>query len=122
MDIRLDNYRDGKLVDFGSSWTGPHILLDARDEEAADESRLADRTKFSQMVENEKIPDPKKIIIAIHLRNRDIAKSGAGLALVVLLEERFVCFVVGNVESPGDIAAEIPIGYAPVGVKGIWVA
>jgi len=66
MDIRLDNYRDGKLVDFGSSWTEPHILLDALDEEAADESRLADRTKFSQMVEDEKIPNPKKIIIDVH--------------------------------------------------------
>ncbi|KAI8710492.1 hypothetical protein NCS52_01566300 [Fusarium sp. LHS14.1] len=70
MDIRLDNYRDGKLVDFGSSWTEPHILLDALDEEAADESRSADRTKFSQMLEDEKIPNPKKIRAVHRMRLR----------------------------------------------------
>ena len=31
MDIRLDNYREGKIVDFGSSWTEPHRLLDLLD-------------------------------------------------------------------------------------------
>ncbi|KAF4461992.1 hypothetical protein FALBO_11199 [Fusarium albosuccineum] len=70
MDIRLDNYRDGKLVDFGSSWTEPHILLDALDDEAADESRLADRTKFCQMLENEKIVDPKNITTVHPMRLR----------------------------------------------------
>lgn len=27
-DIRTDNFRDGRLVDFGSSWTEPHLFLD----------------------------------------------------------------------------------------------
>ncbi|KAF4981719.1 hypothetical protein FZEAL_2521 [Fusarium zealandicum] len=70
MDIRLGNYRDGKIVDFGSSWTEPHILLDALDDEAADESRLADRVRFSQMVEDEEIPNPKKIIAVHRMRLR----------------------------------------------------
>ncbi|KAH7132791.1 kinetochore Sim4 complex subunit FTA2-domain-containing protein [Dactylonectria macrodidyma] len=61
MDIRLDNYRDGQIVDFGSSWTEPHILLDALHSEAAYDSRLADRTMFDEMVEDEEIPNPKKL-------------------------------------------------------------
>jgi hypothetical protein len=28
-DIRAENFIGGKLVDFGSSWTKPHIILDA---------------------------------------------------------------------------------------------
>ena len=28
-DIREDNYKGGLLVDFGSSWTEPHCILDA---------------------------------------------------------------------------------------------
>ncbi|RTE75437.1 hypothetical protein BHE90_010098 [Fusarium euwallaceae] len=72
MDIRLDNYRDGKLVGFGSSWTEPHILLDALDDKAADESRLADRTKFGQMLKDEKIPNIQKIrpVHPMRLRRR----------------------------------------------------
>ncbi|KAH7132855.1 kinetochore Sim4 complex subunit FTA2-domain-containing protein [Dactylonectria macrodidyma] len=66
MDLRLDNYRDGQIVDFGSSWTEPHILLDALDSEAAYDSRLADRTMFDEMVEDEEIPNPKKLK-AVHL-------------------------------------------------------
>ncbi|KAM5341755.1 hypothetical protein ACJ41O_014786 [Fusarium nematophilum] len=65
MDIRLDNYRDDKIVDFGSSWTEPHILLDALDSEAAYDSRLADRVMFDEMVEEEEIPNPRKLI-AVH--------------------------------------------------------
>ncbi|KAI8710796.1 hypothetical protein NCS52_01539600 [Fusarium sp. LHS14.1] len=74
MDIRLDNYRDGKLVDFGSSWTEPHILLDALDEEAADESRSSDRARFSQMLEDEKIPNSQKImpVHCMRLRARKV--------------------------------------------------
>lgn len=55
MDIRIDNFRDGKLVDFGSSWTEPHVLLNSLNPEAALESKIADRVMFEQMVEEEEI-------------------------------------------------------------------
>ncbi|KAG7408256.1 hypothetical protein Forpe1208_v012343 [Fusarium oxysporum f. sp. rapae] len=55
MDIRNDNFRDGRVVDFGSSWTEPHVLLDALSHEAAVEARLADRVMFDQMVKDEEL-------------------------------------------------------------------
>lgn len=55
MDIHLDNFRNGQLVDFGSSWTEPHALLDAQHDRAARESKLADLVKFDEMVEDEEI-------------------------------------------------------------------
>lgn len=60
-DIRLDNYRDGQIVDFGSSWTEPHRLLDALDHRAARGSRRADRVLFDQMVRDEEIPNPRGV-------------------------------------------------------------
>ncbi|KAF5724950.1 hypothetical protein FMUND_315 [Fusarium mundagurra] len=35
MDIRIDNFRDGRLIDFGSRWTESHALLDSLSYEAA---------------------------------------------------------------------------------------
>lgn len=60
-DIRLENFRDGKIVDFGTSWTEPHALLNALDEEAANGFRLADKVQFDRMVKNEEIPNPEWI-------------------------------------------------------------
>ncbi|VUC34645.1 unnamed protein product [Clonostachys rosea] len=65
MDIRLDNIKDGKLVDFGSSWTEPHILLHALDAGTAYSYRTTDRVMFDEMLEDENIPNPKNIV-AIH--------------------------------------------------------
>lgn len=65
MDIRLENYRDGQIVDFGSSWTEPHMLLDALNDKASSDSRLADRVMFDQMVRDEEIPNPKRVL-AMH--------------------------------------------------------
>jgi hypothetical protein len=59
LDIRLDNYRDGQMVDFGSSWTEPHDILNALDDRAARGSRITDRVLFDQMVRDEAIPNPK---------------------------------------------------------------
>lgn len=62
MDIHLDNFRDGKLVDFGSSWTQPHAFLDALESQhppTAATFRETDRAKFDHMIEDENIPDPK---------------------------------------------------------------
>ncbi|KAF4980203.1 hypothetical protein FDECE_17929 [Fusarium decemcellulare] len=65
MDVRLDNYRDGKLVDFGASWTEPHILLDELDDEMATERKIADRASFDRMVEVEGIANTQ-MILALH--------------------------------------------------------
>ncbi|RYC78156.1 hypothetical protein BFJ63_vAg18970 [Fusarium oxysporum f. sp. narcissi] len=53
MDIRIVNFCDGLLVDFGSSWTEPHALLAAQSSEAAEEYKLADLVMFDQMVKDE---------------------------------------------------------------------
>ncbi|PHH91465.1 hypothetical protein CDD83_366 [Cordyceps sp. RAO-2017] len=48
-DIRKDNFRGGKLVDFGSSWTEPHCFLEADEDEAA-ETKAEDLVMFDEMV------------------------------------------------------------------------
>lgn len=74
MDIRLDNFRDGKLVDFGSSWTEPHDLMNAQRPGVVNSCRTADRVMFDQMVMDEEIPN-RKGVVAMHpmkLRSRRI--------------------------------------------------
>lgn len=61
MDVRLDNYRDGMIVDFGSSWTEPYPPLDAMDSWNATSSRTTDPVLFDEMLEMEKIPNPKDV-------------------------------------------------------------
>lgn len=70
MDIRLDNFRDGRLVDFGSSWTEPHALLDSLSYEAAMESKLADRVMFDQMVEDEELKHGTEVKAIHHMQLR----------------------------------------------------
>ncbi|KAH7321024.1 kinetochore Sim4 complex subunit FTA2-domain-containing protein [Stachybotrys elegans] len=60
-DIQLDNFRDGRLVDFGCSITEPHLFLKALNEASASGYREADRVQFDNMVVMEKIPNPKQI-------------------------------------------------------------
>ncbi|VUC31500.1 unnamed protein product [Clonostachys rosea] len=73
-DIHLNNFRDGRLVDFGSSWTEPHRMLDAQKTEKAYGTRIADRLMFDEMVEKDKISNPDKILavhpMKLHLRRR----------------------------------------------------
>ncbi|KAG8160868.1 hypothetical protein KVR01_009132 [Diaporthe batatas] len=54
-DIRAENFVGGKLVDFGSSWTEPHIILDALEPDEAEDSRLEDLVMFDDMIEEEGI-------------------------------------------------------------------
>jgi hypothetical protein len=54
-DIRAENFKGGRLVDFGSSWTEPHCILSALDEEEARDSRLEDLVRFDEMVTEEGI-------------------------------------------------------------------
>ncbi|CAH0020135.1 unnamed protein product [Clonostachys rhizophaga] len=65
LDVRLDNIKDGKLVDFGSSWTEPHRLLNALDDGAAYSYRTTDRVMFDEMLVDESIPNPRNIV-AMH--------------------------------------------------------
>jgi hypothetical protein len=77
MDIRIDNFRDGKLVDFGSSWTEPHALLDSLNslnQRAALESKIADRVMFDQMVEDEEIETRGKVKALHPMRLRSQTK------------------------------------------------
>lgn len=54
-DIRADNYSDGLLVDFGSSMTEPHILLDAFDKDEKEEVYFEDDVMFKTMLSDEHI-------------------------------------------------------------------
>lgn len=64
-DIRLDNFRDGKIVDFGNSFTSPHIIMDSLRAADIDFHRAWDRMMFDQMVIDERIPNPKRVL-ALH--------------------------------------------------------
>ncbi|KAI0411515.1 kinetochore Sim4 complex subunit FTA2-domain-containing protein [Xylaria grammica] len=58
MDIKADNFIGFKLVDFGSSWTEPHKLLDYLEEDRenmAKAFRLKDTVNFEDMIEEEEI-------------------------------------------------------------------
>ncbi|KAI0490324.1 kinetochore Sim4 complex subunit FTA2-domain-containing protein [Xylaria cf. heliscus] len=59
MDIKADNFIGSRLVDFGSSWTEPHKLLEflEKDREMmARANRVKDRVNFTDMIEEEEIP------------------------------------------------------------------
>lgn len=60
-DIRAENFNGGNLVDFGSSWTEPHIILDALNKEDADDFRLEDLVMFDDMIEEEEIKTRPKL-------------------------------------------------------------
>jgi hypothetical protein len=53
-DIRADNYLGGKLVDFSSAWTAPHILVSTylRSQASIDSDLQWDLEQFDQMIEN----------------------------------------------------------------------
>ncbi|GAW18342.1 hypothetical protein ANO14919_078170 [Xylariales sp. No.14919] len=53
-DVREENFMNGRIVDFGSSWTEPHAILDsadAKDVDEAREQRLRDCSGFDEMTE-----------------------------------------------------------------------
>lgn len=54
-DIRVENFRDGKLIDFGSAATEPHCILSAFDKAEAIDARLEDLILFDNMVTEEDI-------------------------------------------------------------------
>jgi hypothetical protein len=58
-DIRLDNFKGGRLVDFGSSFTQPHSIVKAMSEETAKDLELMDLSQLEEMIEDEKIPVPQ---------------------------------------------------------------
>lgn len=65
MDIRADNFINYRLVDFGSSWTEPHILLKYLEDtnpKAAKAKRSKDRANFQDMIEEEDIPTKLRVI------------------------------------------------------------
>lgn len=54
-DIRSANYINGQIVDFGTSWTEPHCLLDALHERGAQSAKREDLVRFDEMMEDERI-------------------------------------------------------------------
>ncbi|KAH8748243.1 kinetochore Sim4 complex subunit FTA2-domain-containing protein [Diaporthe sp. PMI_573] len=58
-----------RVVDFGSSWTEPHIILDALEPDDAEDSRLEDLVMFDDMIEEEKIKTRPKLQV---LHNVDV--------------------------------------------------
>lgn len=58
-DIRLDNFKGGRLVDFGSSFTQPHLIVKAMSQERAKDLELMDLSQLEEMIEDEKIPVPR---------------------------------------------------------------
>lgn len=52
-DVRTDNYKAGKLVDFGLSSTEPHCIMKSLDEVGLRDSKLEDLVMFDEMVAEE---------------------------------------------------------------------
>lgn len=50
-DVRKNNFRDGKLVDFGSSITEPHCLITPKNDLHSRESRLGDMPMLEDVVD-----------------------------------------------------------------------
>lgn len=73
-DIRLANFVNGRLVDFGRAWTEPHAFLDVIGQWNARRCRMGDKWDFDDMVEEENISNPKNIKAAhsMSLRSADV--------------------------------------------------
>jgi hypothetical protein len=52
-DVRTDNFKAGKIVDFGSSSTEPHCIIKSLDEVGLRDSKLEDLVMFDEMVVEE---------------------------------------------------------------------
>ncbi|KAI1874930.1 uncharacterized protein JN550_002359 [Neoarthrinium moseri] len=52
-DIRAENFRGRRLVDFGRAWTEPHCILNALDDAEARDTKLEDLVMFDEMIEDE---------------------------------------------------------------------
>ncbi|KAI1277415.1 kinetochore Sim4 complex subunit FTA2-domain-containing protein [Xylaria sp. FL0933] len=65
-DVRADNFMNCRIVDFGSSWTEPHLLLDKVDAVEAREQRLSDCAQFDEMTEREGIETTLKTPTSRH--------------------------------------------------------
>lgn len=58
LDVRKDNFRDGKLVDFGLSRTEPHCFIRPDNDFLSDESRQGDMAMLQHVVDEEGILVP----------------------------------------------------------------
>ncbi|KAF2973058.1 hypothetical protein GQX73_g618 [Xylaria multiplex] len=65
-DVGADNFMNCRIVDFGSSWTEPHAILDAADTDEAREQRLSDCSKFDEMTEKKGIKTRTKTPTSRH--------------------------------------------------------
>lgn len=72
-DIWTCNFREGKFVDFGMSWTEPHEFLDVLGPKGGRIYRRGDRAQFERMIREEGIPNPRNIrgVHEMQLRSRN---------------------------------------------------
>lgn len=53
-DIHIDNFIDGKFVDFGAAWTEPHCYInDTLDAQEACDAKYSDLVMFDEMVQKQ---------------------------------------------------------------------
>jgi hypothetical protein len=69
-DILAENFVSGRLVDFGSSWTEPHIILDALKPDDAEDKRLKDLVNFDDMIEEEEIKTRPRLRVLPNMEYR----------------------------------------------------
>lgn len=73
-DIRVDNFVNCRLVDFGRAWTEPYDILEAMDRKYAKEAKTwtKDLLNFKEMIEDEEMKTTLKVFVFSrrHLRSR----------------------------------------------------
>lgn len=52
-DARMDNFLDGKLVDFGSAWTEPYCCMNTINAKEVDEVKVGDVVALEEIADNE---------------------------------------------------------------------
>ncbi|KAI1198648.1 kinetochore Sim4 complex subunit FTA2-domain-containing protein [Nemania serpens] len=72
-DIRGENFRGGYLIDFGSSQTEPHCLLDTLNEDEAEAKKEEDMIMFDEAVIEDKV---KTTVRAFLERRRQPPRKG----------------------------------------------
>jgi hypothetical protein len=78
MDIKADNFIGYRLVDFGSSWTEPHALLEyleRENTEMARDKRLKDKGNFDDMIEENEIPTRLQVLPTSRHQLRSMGES-----------------------------------------------
>ena len=74
-DLRLDNFLNAQIVDFGSAWTEPHVIMEAADEEELEDFRKEDLGLYDQMVEGKEFNTTTRALFQLPNVNEGEAKE-----------------------------------------------